>query len=267
MAEITDPAEEFVSVCTALSRQSTVAGANWLAENFETEPWSRDFYQVLFAIVERGYYLIDLVNSIEGAEHIAPQIERNVHGILDAFKPQGLGAAWHQSGKLKLTQENIGPIQVLSALVRPKVSYPKLSEDERVEIVALVDELLGWLDDHQISEQDFIRQALIDGLLQFRFRLERVRWLGYGYAIESLKEVIGAYLALERGFVDDGSMPVVKAMLQKVGEGIKAIYASAGVAKDATDRADFLLKAYGAASMYANANTGGVAGLLTFGGA
>jgi hypothetical protein len=50
-------------------------------------------------------------------------------------------------------------------------------------------------------------------------------------------------------------------------EGLRAIYTAAGVAKDAVERADFILKAYGAASMAAHVKIGGIAGLLTFSGA
>lgn len=265
MPTITDPAEEFADVCKALSGAPNTAGANWLAEKFGTEPWSREFYQVLFAIVERGYYLIDLVGEMEEAAHIAPSVQADIKGILQAFSAQGLGANWTQISKQSLGKDKVGSVVVLSALVRQKIKYPKLTPEERDEVLELVDEMIEWLRKHQLTDQDFIRQAIIDGLAQFRFRLERVRWLGYGYAIESLREVIGAYFALERGFVDDGSMPVVEATLKKVAEGVKKIYEKVGVVKEATEHADFLLKAYGAASLYANANAGGIAGLLTFG--
>lgn len=266
MASVTDPAQEFALVCQSLANPSNSSGADWLASQFETEPWSREFYLVLLAIIDRGYYLIDFVEDLSGAEHIAPQIRRNVETILHAFQAQSLGGNWQHAGSGYLSAENVSPILILSALIRPHVSYPLLDDEERSELLIDVGNLIEWLEDHQLSDQDFIRQALIEGLVQFQFRLKRVRWLGYGFALESLKEVIGAYFALERGYVDDGSMPLIGAVLQKVGEGLTKIYRKAGVAKEATDRADFLLKAYGAASLYAHANAGGIAGLLTFSG-
>lgn len=266
MTEVTDPAEEFAFLCRALHGSPNKSGADWLAQRFNTEPWTHEFYQVLFAIIERGYYLIDLVGRLPETEHISDQVTSNLLTILEAFNAQGLGANWNNTSARHLGPEHVSPILVLSAIIRPHVSYPKLGVEEQKEVLACVDELLVWLTDHQLVEQDFLREAMINGLKQFRFRLERLEWLGSGYAIESLKEVIGAYFALERGHVDDGSMPIVSATLKKVAEGLQDIYSKVGVAKEATDKADFLLKAYGAASLYAHANAGGIVGLLTFGG-
>lgn len=266
MAGVTDPAEEFALLCKRLGRASNEAGADWLAKNFETEPWSHEFYQILFTIVDRAHYLKRLANEIPHAEHIAPQINGHLDRILIAFRAQTLGGTWKSHGHLHLSAENVSPIFVFSGIVRPHVSYPSLDAEERGEIIDLVAELLAWLEAQQLSEMDFVRQAIIDGLKQFQFRIERVQWLGWGYSLQALKDVIGAYLALERGFIDDGSMPVAEAMLKKVGIGLRQIYQKAGVAKDATETAGFLLKAYGAASLYLTAQTGGLAGLLTFSG-
>ncbi|WP_133365034.1 hypothetical protein [Qipengyuania sediminis] len=266
MVEITDPAEEFALVCKALANSTNATGADWLASQFDVDAWSKEFYLILFAIIERGHYLIEFVEDLPSAAHISDQVRSNIEGLLQGFRLEHLSGSWQSYGAPHLTAANVSPILVLSAIIRPHVSYPRLSDEERETLLTEVGTLTDWLEEHQLQEQDFIRQALIEGLIHFHFRLKRVRWLGYGFALESLKEVIGAYMALERSYVDDGSMPMVGALLQKVSEGLKRIYDIAGVAKETTDRADFLLKAYGAASLYAHANAGGVAGLLTFGG-
>lgn len=266
MPNITDPAAEFASLCQVLSQGSRESGATWMAENFETDAWSRDFYRILFAIVERAHFLKSVVYKIEEARHIADQANIHLDEILRAFNPQNLGGTWSNSGMQQLGPQHVGPIVMLSAVIRPHIQYPLLSTDEREEILELANELNAWLVDHQLNEQDFIRQALINGLDEFIFRLERLRWLGWGYSLEALKDVIGAYLALEKGFVDDNSMPMVDATLKKVAGGIRAIYEKAGVAKDVTETSGFMLKAYGTAAAFLNASTGGVQGLLTFGG-
>ena len=88
---------------------------------------------------------------------------------------------------------HINPIKTLSYQIRQKVSYPKLDEDDRKELLAVVSELIEWLKEHQLKEQDFIRQAIVEGLEQFRFRLERFEWLGWGYTLGSLRDVVAAY--------------------------------------------------------------------------
>lgn len=267
MAELTDPAEEFAKLCRALSSAVDQKGASWLAENFETEPYSYEFYQIFFTIVERANYLRQITAQIPEAAHIAEQINQNISQILIAFRPQSLSGSWKAHGSPYLQDGNVSPILILSAVIRNHVSYPSLNEEERDELLAQVRTLLEWLEDRQLNEKDFIRQALIDGLRQFEFRVQRLRWLGWGYTLESLKDVISAYMALERGFVDDNSNPMVAATLKKVRDALRAIYTTAGVAKDTVESAEFILKAYGAASMIINAKIGGIAGFLTFSGA
>lgn len=266
MADLTDPAEEFASLCRALSPATDKKGVDWLAEKFETEAHSFEFYQILFSIIDRANYLTQITAQIPAAAHIAPQINKNIARILLAFRAPHLAAAWKTHGSPYLQEDNVGPISILSAVIRNHVSYPALEEQERADLLQHVGDLLKWLEEHQLSEQDFIRQALIDGLRQFEFRVQRLQWLGWGYTLQSLKDVISAYMALERGYSDENEMPVVAATLKKVGDTLKAIYTTAGVAKDTVERADFILKAYGAASLVVHAKVGGIAGLLTFAG-
>lgn len=151
---------------------------------------------------------------------------------------------------------------MLSPLLRPKVAYPKLSPEEIEETVAEVDELIAWLSDRQLRDQDFIRQAIIDGMKQFKFRLERIGWLGWGYTVSSLRDVVGAYLALERGTASEVNSPDNGAVLKKVLGTLQHIYAKAVTAKEGYETADFLLKMYGVAALTAQ-SIGSVAGFLS----
>lgn len=266
MPAVTDPAEEFALVCKALSGSSKESGANWLAKNFKTDPWSEDFYQILFAIINRAHFLKKLIGSLEETKHLAPQASRHLDNILNAFKPQSLAGTWASTGANYLGDANVAPVLMLSGSIRQNIKYPKLTDDEREDILGLSRDLLLFLHEHQLEDQDFIRQALIDGLEQFIFRLERLRWLGWGYSLEALKDVIGAYLALEHGFDPKDGNQMIDATLRKVAGSLKSIYAKAGTAKEVVDTADFILKAYGTAAIYLNASSGGINGLLTFGG-
>lgn len=266
MTELTDPALEFATLCRTLRPAADTKGAEHLAAMFNTDPHSHEFYQIIYTILDRANYLRLLISDIPEARHVASEINGNISGIVRAFQVSGLAGQWKTYGTPFLQENNVGPIMGISPLVRLKVSYPSLSEEEWASILQDTKKLIGWLEGQQLVEQDFIRQALINGLQLFVFRIERIKWLGWGCALQSLKDVIAAYMALERGYVDDGSMPIVGAMLKKVGDGLRTIYAKAGVAKDAVDRADFILRAYGAASLVAHAKAGGVVPLLTFGG-
>ncbi|PCD02663.1 hypothetical protein COC42_14835 [Sphingomonas spermidinifaciens] len=260
----TDPASEFAALCDKLAPAVDARGSDHLASMFNVEEWSLEFYQILFCIIERANLIKQLMETIPEAAHIAPDAIAHIDDLLQGFKPLAMQKVWGHVGAQHVNAKNIQPIKILSAFLRMHVSYPALSDAERADVIGLVDELLTWLEDIQIAENDFIRQALIDGLRQFSFRLERVEWLGWGYTVASLRDVIGAYLALERGLPNDGSAPQADAIVRKVGAGLKGIYERVGFAKDAVERADFILKAYGAASLYVHSH-GGIAGLLTFG--
>ncbi len=138
-------------------------------------------------------------------------------------------------------------------MIRPHQSYPKLDDAERDDLLAAVDQLLHWLNEHQLAEQDFIRQALIDGLTRFRFRLARIQWIGWGYTLESLREVIGAYFALERGTPIDGSATSAQAALKLVRDLVATVYEKTKFAKDVIETGEFMLKAYGATTLVGNA--------------
>lgn len=150
---------------------------------------------------------------------------------------------------------------MLSGQVRLLAPTPRLSDDQRNTVVADVEELLIWLNNLQLKDNDFIRQALIDGLMRFKFRLIRLKWVGLGYALHGLREIIGAYLALERGIPTDGSAPDAQAVLKKVSTLIKDVVAKLRILKDAQEIADWALRAYGAAQLAIQVS--GVAGLIT----
>ena len=196
MANLTDPAHEFAALCRRLRPPTNTRGSDHLAELFKTDPHSDEFYQIISTIIDRANQLKVLVSKIDGTAHIASEINNNISNILRTFQVSHLAGQWGTHGSPHLQEDNVGPIMILSAAIRPHISYPALTDDERAEILQDVETLLVWLQEHQLNEQDFIREALIEGLRQFAFRLERTQWFGWGYTFQSIKEVIGAYLAL-----------------------------------------------------------------------
>lgn len=146
--------------------------------------------------------------------------------------------------------------------MRPLRNYPKLDEAELTEVIELVDQLLAWLTEHQLSEQDFIREALIVGLETFKFRLARIHWLGWGFALQGLKDVIYAYFALERGFPEPNQNTTAAAALKKLEDLVKQVLAKTNYLKEVMETGDFMLKTFGAIHL-AIAGKQTVAGLIT----
>lgn len=262
MATISDPAKELAELCNKLATSNRSRGDDHLASVFGFSAWSRDFYQVIFCIIERIDYLMELINSIDMDDDIRKNAKQHLKQIKSAFNRDSLSNAWNQHGLPLLGPQHVDPILMLSSAIRTQVKLPQLDQAEVDELLAMLSQLEEWLKEQQLTENDFIRQAIIDGVKHFRFRLENVGWFGWGYTIESLREVISAYMILQGTKIDPNTAPNAEAILKKVSAAIKTVYEKIGIVKDTVDSADFMLRVYGAVTLLIQSKQG-IAGLLT----
>lgn len=263
MAELTDPALELAETCDRLSVSSNDRGDMFLAKTFSVDPWSAEFFQIAQSIVNRTIALEQLLESVNIKKAVLDGAKLHLAQIRQAFDLSSLSNQWAQRGLAHVRSEHSSPIRMLSAGIPQQYGYPKLTTDEANGIIDLVDQLLEWLQDAQLSEKDFVRQSLIEGLKQFRFRMERLQWFGWGYSIQSLREVITAYLILERG-LDAKANPDVAVAAKKLCTALKKIFGYASTAKDVADTGDWLLSCYRhTVRAAAGPALGYVAGLLT----
>jgi len=259
---MTDPAREMADLLSRLSKGNTsVAGDRYLADRLGVEPWTPNFYRVLATIMTRLAELQKIVGELELDDDHRVEMVGHIREIEQAFTPTGFQSGWNSYALDKISARNLQPLKMLSGQVRQRVAYPKLTDDEIGEVAAEVEQLLAWLEEHQLADHDFIRQALMEGLRDLLFRLERFEWLGWGYTIDALRNVIGAYLALERSGVDVNRNPDAAVVLAKVGEVVKSVYRKLETAKDVADTGDLILKAFAAAYLVA-ASIPGIKGLL-----
>jgi hypothetical protein len=247
--QITDPARELVELCELLQGGAVhLQGDAYLAHNFEVEAWSTDFYRIVMAIIERIDVVNSLVQQLELDNDFRGEMLGHIGIIRTAFGENAFRNAWQSFGLQRLNRENVQPLKALSGLIRSKVSYKKLSEKDISDLLKDAEKLQEWLQDKNLIEQDFIRGLLIEALDSFRFRLARLKWVGIGYTLDGLREVISAYLLLERAGIDPKVDPNAEAILRKVGALLKTVWSKVQTAKTATETADWLLRAYGAAS-------------------
>lgn len=257
----TDPAKELAELCESLVTDVNLRGYDYLAERFGVPAWSKDFYQILFAILKRIDEVESLIDRLEADVDIKAERRGNLAAIRSAFAQESLYTNWKApNGPYQLRAENSAPIKSLSPAIRKLAVVPKLSDQELQELLVDVEELLSWLRGHQLSDHDFIRQALIDGLTSFQFTAKHLRWVGWGYCINSLREVIGAYMALERGQNLANENAIYSAMQKKVQEFIGRAYRKLSAFRELTETGDFILRAYGACSAIRDSAT--IAGLL-----
>lgn len=247
---LTDPARELADLLTVLQSGNVhMQGDQFLATHFGVTAWSQDFYRIIATIMDRLSELNAIVAGLPLDDDFRAEMVGHVSEIATAFSPNGFQNAWQSFGADKLNARNVQPLKGMSGLVRQQFAYRKLTEEELAELTGAVAELIEWLSGHQLAQQDFIRQALIEGLEHLRFRLSKFRWLGWGYTLDSLREVIAAYMLLERQGSTPQDNPDAEAVLAKVGAVIKAVYAKIQTAKTAVETGDWLLKAYGATAL------------------
>jgi hypothetical protein len=261
MSDVTDPVYELTKLLDELVEASDLSGSAFLAQRFGVEEWSLEFYQIIFSIIQRIESIRNIISGMESFGHLINQINPHLSALKNGFTAKALQNAWKSYGFNYIKKENIQPVRMCSAFVRGQISYPELSDEECADVLSIATSLLGWLREHQIEEDDFIRQALIEGVENFIFRMEHLQWLGWGYSLESLKAVIMAYVALQRGNYSDENFPNLGAAIKKIGGALKQVFEIVGIGKDITERADFALKAYGALDLAYKTHVG-ISGFL-----
>jgi hypothetical protein len=259
---LTDPARELADFLRGLQLNPHRNGDLGLADLWDVPAWSSEFYQIVFSVSRRIDEVKTLISQTALDDDQKEELKQHLETIRMAFGPNGLQNTWNHSIANYLTAATIGPLSTVSGLVRPIRSYPKLDADQITELLGMAHDLRSWLVEHQLSEQDFIRQALIEGLDHVIFRLERVQWLGWGYTVAGLKDVIAAYMALERGFPEAQANPNAAAMLKKAGSFVKTFYDKTRVVKDTVDTGEWLLTVYGGVMAVTHGQSQ-IAGLLS----
>jgi len=212
--EATNIAEELHALCVRLDITSDVQGDQFLAESFQVEAWSQDFFEVLSGITERMDALLTLIDTLSIRDTVKANAKDHLGHMKRAFSRPALVSPWRQHGQPCVAPPRRDPILGLSAVLHT-YDFDTPTQAEAAQIKADANELLCWLEEFQLSEKDFIRECIVVGLRRFLFQIERLEWFGWGGATAGLKEVMGAYLALERG-LDAEVHPQAVALMKKV---------------------------------------------------
>lgn len=242
---LTDPAREIVELCQRLIGASgNKTGDQYLADHFSVSPYSTDFFRIMAAIMGRFDHFEAIIKSLDFDTDFQDEMINHLAQIKLVFGNYGLHNQWASAGATRLSPENVQPLKALSPTVRQVVCYRRLTEEDVAAIAADATELLGWLNEANLADRDFIRGMLIDGLNEFLFRLNHFRWVGLGYTLDGLKAVIRAYLALEREGIDPANEPVAAAAVQKFTTFLGSVWEKTQTAREATDTADWALRMY-----------------------
>lgn len=246
MVATTNAALELAELCETLRTYSDQAlGEQVFAQHFRVKLQSSEFYQTVFVVIHRFEQLQFIVNQLDIYDSLKQEAIGHINTIKRAFERDGLQNSWNVSKNNFLAPAVVGPIKFLSPALNPRFSHVSLDDNEIKVLLDDVDQLISWLIDHQLQEQDFFRAAIIEGLYLFRFRLDRVRWLGWGYSLVALRDVIQAYLALNGIITDRNNRPDAGGMLMKLSAVIGRVCRAVRIAREVSETGEFLVDAYG----------------------
>lgn len=252
----TDPAKELAETLAMLASDPDQAVSTKISGEARVESWTPAFFRILFEITNRIDLVSQKISELTMDEDLKDDALRSVGDIRRVFSDPNILSQRASQIRGRITGANATVLKMLSTMIRAKVSYPLLSEEDREEILAEVRTLRDWLSEVQSDEKDFVRQALIEGLDAFIFRLERLEWLGHGYVLDGLKRVIQAYLSVQGARYSDASGAELQdAILAKAQGSIVRVLKVFDLAKDNADRADWALRAYGAVAALADGST------------
>lgn len=145
---LTDPAREIAELCEKLCVSSDERGEDFLARHFGVEVWSREFYQIVFTIIERCDLLKNIVRNLDMDDDFKQDIVGHVDYIETAFSAHSMRSSWKTAGFVAVGPLHIGPLKAISPTVRVNVGYRRLSDEEYKEIITQVENLIIWLNEH-----------------------------------------------------------------------------------------------------------------------
>jgi len=214
----------------------------------------------------------DTHNRLDVIEEIIPQLEEvdpdlresalgalaKIRNLIE-FCPYVINVG---DARKAMSLSSTAPLRALSPIVRTRIAYPRITREERQIAQAEIAQLISWLEEHELHDKDFIRQALLVGLRRTNLRLSWFGWFGWIGTLASLREVVAAYMSLESMATTPGTNPDAEIVLRKTRAMISVVFDKLKVAKDVADVGAYGVAAYAILTKAAMPAMTHVAGLL-----
>lgn len=203
----TDPATELVQLCEALSQEANAAGQDHLASKFDVEANSFEFFRIIATIQNRIDYLNAMISMLPVDSQIKDEGGNDLKEIRKAFQTHAFISNWKAPhGPNYLRRENVRLLKGLCSEVRRIESYPILSADDVAEFLTKVEVLEKEISSASIyGEPDFIQNAILEGISEFRFSIKHLKWMGWSALAKSVDKLFHAYMVLERKMPEDAA--------------------------------------------------------------
>lgn len=134
---------------------------------------------------------------------IAPDPIENVSALNalanleSAFGPASLARPWAQAAKAHYSDEKYAPLRSIPPSLRREFPTIRLSDQEKDLIHGEAENLLNWLESHQLTDFSVQRMLMVQGLRDFKRRLDWYKWVGFEYTFEPLLAVLASASSIE----------------------------------------------------------------------
>ncbi len=165
----------------------------------------------------------------------------SLNQITEALSPQRLAQSWHNNGLNHINLERMGPLHSISAVLQREYPTTRLDKEEIEALGVEAQNLLTWLELHQLTDHTVQRLLMISGLKAFQRRLKWFRWVGSEYTYEPLLQFLGSASAIEESPKDSDERAAFLGLAHEFWEKCKK---AAGVGAGAYEAGKTLVDAY-----------------------
>jgi hypothetical protein len=203
MPDRTDLSQELHHLCAKLIHVGNVNESTdaVLANVFNVEPWSSEFFEIVFIVTDKIELLIKILSSEYYEKKLnalsRPKYINNLNLIKSMFDKNGIYSNWNSIIVNILTENTIDSVLAVSDSLNDSDKIFKLTHSEIFSLISMSDKIKSQLLKMENSKNKFFVDSIMVGLEKFLFRLDRIGYLGIVSTLESFSELLKQIIILE----------------------------------------------------------------------
>jgi hypothetical protein len=253
--ETTDLASELHFLCGRLifTGDSNDSTDTVVANIFEVDSWSSDFFELIFTVEKNIEKLILLLNdeyyhlnmnNLSKNRHV-----ENLNTIKSAFGRGSLFSKWSSTCLNFITDENVRTLLFLSDSISANHKQLKIPSSDSILVVSGVEIIISRLEVIINNDNRFLIESLIKGLEIFLLRFDRRHYLGTEYLFEGFADVVHKMISLEKFYQEKSTkneevMRFFDFSFNKIANIFSIITKIKGISEDSVWTIDIINKIY-----------------------
>lgn len=194
--ETTDPASEIATLFSSFADipPSSETTLNVLSNQFNCDPATSDWYELLGAMAARISSLRGFVMSVEDRfvrQRMRKQALTSLDHMAAFLRPDQMNKRWDQVKLSLFTDQHISHLESFAAVAEKYRPLRKLSNEERENLVAKLQELLSSADLDLEGVPPWAAAPLKEGVQRLCYILQHFSFFGHQTAIDALLNLAG----------------------------------------------------------------------------